>query len=368
MLSKKQLIIFIPSIESGGVEKNLFIISNYLSKKISNISIITSNNIYKRKFDKKINIIYPKIKFFQNTSRFKKILICSFLLIIEIFKNKKITILSFQANIYAILICKIFNISVIARTNSAAYFHKSNFFKNYIFSKILKKADKIIVNSIELKKKILNKYKISSIHIYNPLDIKKILHSAKKNINNNFFEKKTTNIIHVGRLTDQKDQITIFKAVNEIKDKINIRLLILGQGKDQGKLKNYIHKNKLKNIIKIKKFIQNPYPLIKSADLFILSSKFEGLPNVLLEAVALNKFIISTNCPTGPREILCNGKAGLLFKPENYLELAKKILFFKYNYNLCQKKMITAKYGLGRFDYNINLYKYLKLVKSELTI
>jgi len=89
---QKKLIIFIPSIESGGVEKNLFIIANYLSKKILNVSVLTSDIQQKQKFSKKINIIHPKNKIFQNTNRFIKILICSFLLILEILKDRKITI------------------------------------------------------------------------------------------------------------------------------------------------------------------------------------------------------------------------------------------------------------------------------------
>jgi tRNA isopentenyl-2-thiomethyl-A-37 hydroxylase MiaE len=107
---QKKLIIFIPSIESGGVEKNLFIIANYLSKKILNVSVLTSDIQQKQKFSKKISIIHPKNKIFKNTNRLIKILICSFLLILEILKDRKITIFSFQANIYATIICKMFGI------------------------------------------------------------------------------------------------------------------------------------------------------------------------------------------------------------------------------------------------------------------
>jgi glycosyltransferase involved in cell wall biosynthesis len=369
MLSQKKLIIFIPSIEYGGVEKNLFIISNYLSKKIKNISIITSNTHHRKNFDKKLKIIYPKIKIFQNINRFCKIIVCSFLLFLEIFKNKKITVLSFQANIYAIIICKIFGINIIVRTNSAAYFYKSNFFKEFIFKNVLKDANKIIVNSLELKKEILKRFNILSTCIYNPLNLEKILFLSKKKIKNNFFQKKKVlKVINIGRFTDQKDQISILKAINEIRKKINIKLLIVGQGENKKKLQDYIYDNNLKKIAKIIKFTDNPYNLIRSADLFVLSSKFEGLPNVLLEAIALNKFIISSDCPTGPKEILNNGKGGLLFTAGNYLELAKKILFFRNNYKICLKKKAIAKSGLERFDYKINLNKYLKLVKSELTI
>lgn len=366
---QKKLIIFIPSIESGGVEKNLFIIANYLSKKKINVSVLTSNIQHKSKFSKKINIIYPKNKIFQNTNRFIKILICSFLLILEILKDKKITVFSFQANIYATIISKMFGVKIIARTNSASYFYKSNFFKDYIFKIFLKNSDKVIVNSLELKQKLLKEYNILSTCIYNPLNTEKIIKLSKKKHNNNFFkDKDIVKIINIGRLTDQKDQITILKAIKEIKNKINIKLLIVGQGKNKSLLEDYIINNNLTKIVKINKFVKNPYNLIKSADIFILSSVFEGLPNVLLEAIALNKFIISTNCPTGPREILYNGKAGLLFNPRNYMQLSKKILFFKSNYNLCLKKMIVAKSGLKRFDYKINLNKYLKLANAELII
>ena len=65
--------------------------------------------------------------------------------------------------------------------------------------------------------------------------------------------------------------------------------------------------------------------------MFVLSSKFEGLPNVLLESITLGKFIISSDCPTGPREILSSGKGGLLFKTNNEIDLKNKILFYLNN-------------------------------------
>ena len=73
-------------------------------------------------------------------------------------------------------------------------------------------------------------------------------------------------------------------------------------------------------------FQNNPYKYIKKSNLFILSSLYEGLPNVLLEAISLKKFVISSNCPTGPQEILKNGKLGYLFKPGDEKTLTKKII------------------------------------------
>ena len=98
----------------------------------------------------------------------------------------------------------------------------------------------------------------------------------------------------------------------------------------------------------------------------VLSSKYEGLPNVLLEALALNKFVISTNCPTGPNEILLNGKGGFLFKIGDYKDLSNKVIYFVKNKSKSKKLLNFAKKNLHRFNYKSNLDKYYSLVRSKL--
>jgi glycosyltransferase involved in cell wall biosynthesis len=102
------------------------------------------------------------------------------------------------------------------------------------------------------------------------------------------------------------------------------------------------------------------------SDLFVLSSLYEGLPNVLLEALVLKKFIISSNCPTGPREILKNGKYGLLFQPGNYKDLVKKIYYFQKNKKKLNKKILNGFKSLSRFDYKSNSKKYLNIVQQHI--
>ena len=96
----------------------------------------------------------------------------------------------------------------------------------------------------------------------------------------------------------------------------------MGRGELKNNLKEYINE-KLNKFIKLKNFHNNPFKFLKQCDLFILTSKFEGLPNVLLESIALKKFVISSDCPTGPKEILLNGKGGLLFKVGDYKDLER---------------------------------------------
>ena len=127
---------------------------------------------------------------------------------------------------------------------------------------------------------------------------------------------------------------------------------------------NYINNNDLKKFVKILDFTKYHYSILNEAEVFILSSIYEGLPNVLLEAAYLKKFIISTDCPTGPKEILQNGKGGFLFKVYNYEELAKKIFLYNKQKKILRKKVHITYKGLGRYNYNKNLEKYYLMIKN----
>ena len=162
--------------------------------------------------------------------------------------------------------------------------------------------------------------------------------------------------------------MTLLKAVNLIKNKIRFKLLIIGHGSMENELKLYVNKNNLENNVKILKNISNPFPYFIKSNLFILSSMFEGLPNVLLEALTLNKFVISTNCSTGPSEILLNGKGGILVPVSNHKNLAKQIIYYNKNKKKVKKKLMLAKKSLLRFDMNNYFKNFLKIVNKNLNL
>ena len=361
---EKKLIIFMPSIEGGGVEKNLFIVSNYLATRFDNLSIVTASKKFNKKFNKKINLICPQSNYWDSLTRRIKYTICLFLLFLELKKNEEIVVFCFQANIYCILLCKFFKTKILIRSNSSPSGWSKNLLKILIYKKVLKMADNIMVNSLEFKKQLKNNFNLKSICIYNPLNIKEITKLSKIKIKENFFKKTELKIINIGRFADQKDHLTLLKAINYLKEKINLKLIIIGGGPNREKLLDYIKSNNLSKIVKIKNFTQNPYPYILKANLFILSSLYEGLPNVLLESLALNRFVISSKCPTGPSEILDNNKGGLLFKVGDYNDLISKVLFFNSKKKVCEKKLKYARKRLHRFNYDKNLEKYYNLVKS----
>tara|TARA_B100001123_G_scaffold380045_1_gene449394 strand:- start:872 stop:1972 length:1101 start_codon:yes stop_codon:yes gene_type:complete len=366
-MKQKNVILFMPSIEGGGVEKNLFIVANFLVKKLGKLSVITTSKNYRKKFHNKVNLIAPELNFWNKSRRRIKYFICLILLFLEFKKNKNIIVFCFQANIYCILLCKLLGIKILIRSNSSPSGWSKNLLKRFIYKNVLGLADKIMVNSLKFKKQLKSQFNLKAKCIYNPLNINEIHKLSKKKIKENFFNSKNLKILNIGRFTDQKDHITLLKAVNFLKNKVKLKLIIIGGGKNKEKIKKYILENNLTKIIKIKNFIKNPFPYIKKADLFILTSLYEGLPNVILESLALNKFVISSNCPTGPSEILDNNKGGLLFKTSDHIDLAKKISFFETNKHKCLKKVKYAKSRLHRFDYNKNLNIYYNFLKSELT-
>tara|TARA_B100000787_G_scaffold157356_1_gene134071 strand:+ start:196 stop:1278 length:1083 start_codon:yes stop_codon:yes gene_type:complete len=359
----KKIIIFIPSIENGGVEKNLFIVSNYLKKNGTAIEILTCNRDMSKKFLRGVKFIGTKSNFWFNKSRSIKYVSCLFILFFNLlFRKDKPLVFAFQANIYAIFIAKILNTKIITRSNSAPAGWSKNPIKLIIYKFLINLADDVMVNSLEFKRNFERKFKIKVKCIYNPFDKSLIKKKIKKDIN---FKKGFLNIVSVGRLTDQKDHLTLLKAINLIKKNLKVQFFIIGNGPTEIMIKNFIKKNKLQDKVKLLGYLSNPYPYINKSDIVVLTSRFEGLPNVLLEAQYLKKYIISTNCPTGPKEILLNGRAGDLIKMGDYRKLSSLINNY---YN--RKKVIINMINTGtkyfnRFDYHVNCKKYLDFIKIK---
>ena len=318
----------------------------------------------KNKFSKKVKIIRPFLNVDKNSGRPIKYSLCILYLIIYcILKKNRFVVLSFQANIYAIIICKIFNIKIISRSNSSPSGWSKNFFKNLIFNFFLKRADEIIVNSIDFKNELDKKFNLKSILILNPFNFKEIKKKSKEKFKFSFFKKNSLKVLNVARLTDQKDHLTLLKAINIVKKFRRVQLVIVGKGVFKNRLLNYVENNDLNNYVKFVNFQENPFKFMRICDVFVLSSIFEGHPNVLVEALSLKKYVISSNCPTGPKEILGNGKYGSLFKLQNHKQLAKILINFKFN-KVTKKKISDGLKTIGIYDHRDKCEDYLKVLKK----
>ena len=119
-------------------------------------------------------------------------------------------------------------------------------------------------------------------------------------------------ILSVGRLARVKDFPTLLCAIQHVSTNRRIRLIILGEGNWRKRLESMARKLGVEELVSLPGWVDNPYAFMSRAALFVLSSKHEGLGNVLIEALACGCPCVSTNCPSGPAEILDNGRFGPL--------------------------------------------------------
>ncbi len=149
--------------------------------------------------------------------------------------------------------------------------------------------------------------------IYNPVVTPKLQEKAQAPLEHPWFAPSEPQVLlAVGRLTAQKDFPTLIHAFAKVRQAHLARLLILGEGEDRSALEGLVRQLGLEQDVSLPGWVENPYPHMVQASLFVLSSRWEGLPGVLIEALYCGVHLIATDCPSGPREILRNGQYGQL--------------------------------------------------------
>ncbi len=133
-------------------------------------------------------------------------------------------------------------------------------------------------------------------------------------------------IVACGRLKPLKGFAHLIDALAEVRKSVPAHLWIVGEGEQRAALENKIARLGLRGCVRLLGFQRNPYRYMAAADLFVLSSHFEGFGNVIVEAMACGTPVVATDCPYGPREIIEDGENGLLVKPASAASLARGML------------------------------------------
>lgn len=376
---KNNISILINSLEGGGAERVVTHLIKYLSSKNLNvILVLISDNIL---FDipKGVKVLYLK-KAVAN-----EIVILKFLQIpwlaykySTLLKKNQISVsISFLARSNYINI-----ISGVFAGNSRKIISERSFpsqqygdasiqskVNNFLIKKLYPKAHLIISNSLGNAKDLEENYKIdrNNIHtIYNPIDLTAIdkVKSLKGFMNPDFI-----NFITVGRFDTSKNHSFLIDVIEKL-DRKDVRLYIFGEGKLRPVLQDKIEKLDLSNQIFLMGFAQSPFQYMKVSDAFLFGSKSEGFPNVLLEALASSLPIISTNCKSGPNEILFNkiieidsfkvAELGILVPLNNLSEYVKAVRFFLDNRSLFFDFEIKVQKKLSNYTFDKVLNEYYK--------
>lgn len=196
-------------------------------------------------------------------------------------------------------------------------------------------------------------------NFFNKENVNKELLEAPINLNKKF-------ILAVGRLDNEIKQFNKLILTYKDSEYFNkgVSLVIIGEGKDRMILENLINDNKLTNSVELLGFRDNVYAFMRAAKVVLLTSTFEGFPNVLLESLALGTPVISFNCKTGPSEMVIDGENGILVEDQNFnafKEAINKMAVNKSFYEYCK---LNATSSVSKFSEEKVLDKWVKLIES----
>ena len=321
-MKKIRILFVLPSLACGGSEKIFVSLINALNKEIFEPRLVFG---YKGPLVE--NVINKDLLI--NLNR-KKVVLLLPKLIRLISKEKPDLIFSTLSHLNAALCIakamKLIQCPIIIRESvllSSLYSHSQSIYEKNVVSTAIKAgyrmASHVICQAEAMAEDIRDFCKLHDTPItviHNPIE--KIPPFCKK--------KESDLIIAVGRLYKQKNYPLLIEAFANIMHLIPHQLHIIGEGPEKSHLSGIIKKRNLTQRIKLKGFIKDPWADYRSSSLFVLASLYEGFPNVLLEAMANSTPVVSTDCPSGPNEIIENEVNGLLASNENVDSLASQML------------------------------------------
>jgi glycosyltransferase involved in cell wall biosynthesis len=362
-MKNRNILFIIDSLGIGGAEKVILTLADAFIKDGSNVNIISSENRvdFEIQSNIKVDILGFKKSFFAYQKYSKKL--HNQIVEIEERKGKQFDLILVNLQKSSRLMQKFKHKNlyhVIHNTLSQSAFKKRNklqrFFKQKNLQKIYNNLD-IITVSQGVEKDIVEKIQIKPktiTTIYNPIDKINIVRLSQEK---NPFSKEDY-IIHVGRFHEQKRHDILLNAYKQAD--IKAKLILIGDGSKRTEIETLIKELELEKSVILTGFIQNPYTIIKDAHFLVLSSDYEGFGNVLVEALMLNTPVISTDCPSGPNEILVNELQDFLVPKNNIEALSSKI---KLQFNNLEKRKIDIKHT-NKFNIKQIIQHYKALISE----
>ena len=359
-MKKISILFILPDLETGGAERIVTTIANHLPRSTfePKILLLRKEGGYLEFLKDDVEIIDIKTPRIRHS--LKPILN-------EIRQRKPDIVFSGfgEVNAYLALFLKLFpKIKFIARETNVVSKHVTRKEIRF-FYKFYNNYDKIICQSDDMQSDLIENFKIKKEKLFkinNPVDFEFINEKLATSEKPESFKDNCKNIVAIGNLSSRKGFDNLLKVFSHLKNE-KILLHILGDGRD----KELLHQMKkdlgLENVI-FHGQQKNPYQFLKFADLFILSSRYEGFPNVLLEAGACGTYSLANNCPGGITEIIQHGINGEISNIENNKEFAGEILTIleKTHDQVVIKNSISS-----RFSKDLILEKYKDVLENIIT-
>ncbi len=240
----------------------------------------------------------------------------------------------------------------------------------YVRRLLFKGADMVVTNSAagaeDLQKSLsLDARKVMMIN--NPSADPEIAIKAQAEVDHPWLDQHEVPVaVAVGRLAAVKDVSTLIRAFAIVVSKTPCRLLVIGQGVEEQKLKDLASELNISDSIDFIGFVDNPWAYMKRADIFVMSSRVEGSPNSLIEAMFLGVPAIATDCPTGPKEILQDGKLGHLIEMGDHESFARAWLEILADPEKAKATAESAMEHISRFEFDTVVNEFLAMFSKQL--
>ncbi|GAB3805658.1 glycosyltransferase [Virgibacillus kimchii] len=366
---KKKVLFFLYSLSGGGAERTVVNIINNMDKNKFDIILVlgtNKNNDYMKLVsnDLKVKVLgASKLRF--SLFKLRKVISSD---------NPDLLFSTINANNIILLLAKILTFKKIptivreaSNRSQSGTVSNLNKFVTYLLYNYF--ANKVISLSKGVKEDLvknfhINKNKIETI--YNPIEIETINKLSNEKIDDFYRIKGENLVVAAGRLVEAKDFFTLIKAFKIVSSNTKAKLLILGKGPQETELKNLSKKLGLEDKIIFLGFKKNPYKYMREAKVFVLSSKWEGFGHVIVESMASGTPVISTNCNSGPAEIIEDNKYGILVPVEDYYIMAEKVIEILNNDEMRRNYKALGLKRADKFNVKIIVDEYEKVFNKHI--
>lgn len=355
-----KLLFYINILGGGGAERVIVNLSNYFASKTGTEVVLVASYPVKEQYEVNDGVDLRYLVPMQTNDAYFKKNLRYIKELRSIIKNEQpdVTLAFMPEPNFRLLIASIgLKCKKIVSVRNAPEREYASFFYKVLAKILYRCTDMVVFQTNEAKKFFSKKIQKKSVVIMNQ-------------VNEKFFDtaivKRRKDIVTIGRLTEQKNHKLLICSFSKICDKIEDNLIIYGEGPLRDDLTDFIKEKGLTGRVFLPGYTSDVIGSIKDAKVFVLSSDYEGMPNALLEAMALGIPCVSTDCPCGgPREIIKNGENGFLVPTNNADVLAKKMFELVNNEDLQKEFSQKARESAEKFKPNKIFVEWEKVLLNK---
>ncbi len=334
-MAVKRICIFMHRFDGGGAEKMTVILANELHRRGHKVVFCVryDRGETRRLLDERIPVLDMKVS---ETSKIRKNLKNVIYLRQLMAKAKFDILLCVTAEMSQVaMVASWLNpgrmpVAAVIHNTLSQETHSFQKIRNMLFPLMDKSMDGVIAVSEAVREDYIRLCRADESHVftaYNPVVFEEIFQMAGEETGHPWLERPRSwkTLVLAGRLSYQKNHQLMLQALHRLRREGDWRLILLGIGELEEELRQLCRRLHIEEWVDFRGYVNNPYAYFAAADCVVLSSRFEGLPTVLIEALACGSTIVSVDCPSGPREILGDGVYGTLVPTDDSRALAEGI-------------------------------------------